>query len=522
MTTTALETENSNRPAWWPQYCSARKLTKDLHDSFNVIVPGKLTETCMISHSAGPVLHTEKCMIIHRLWSPENTQKPVSWREHCSPLIAHFPWCLNCRTHVDTPEPEKYGKRWGEKETDKHTERHNRHSDSLSWSCILWFILAGSVPRPSGLSGVIDWVVWGHKGWFSGNFISVSSVGRHRQRFRQKQRRPALSDVVRPAFFLLNAASSVVDGALTDGSAEAVLARDMPNPADFRLFNYTMAQSCGLNWSEQWDELAWKHAAKSIRITTCRYMAVPRLKYKTCVTNWLHTAAVHWTNQTTSSMTQHIGPPKAYRAIWWLNLVLPAWNDTTHAHCLLSFDDGDDDGRQFVEIPNIQAKAMLVAHAGAVSFPDDKQHKTDWEKVEEMDGGVTTGLKTSGSWVSCETVKNTQILSAPEEEYSSVWGQSWRKPWSQTAFRYGFYPHLEYEGETEKMIEEIVIVHGEESALEDVLLTLVPRQQFRHSNFCFPWIAEFSPPPSFWNFQWHAINSESNFQSHTMSGESSF
>ena len=41
------------------------------------------------------------------------------------------------------------------------------------------------------------------------------------------------------------------------------------------------------------------------------------------------------------------------------------------------------------------------------------------------------------------------------------------KTWSQTAFWYGFHPHLEYKGETEKMIEEIVVAHSKECALED-------------------------------------------------------
>ena len=42
----------------------------------------------------------------------------------------------------------------------------------------------------------------------------------------------------------------------------------------------------------------------------------------------------------------------------------------------LSLVCGDDDDCQFVEHPNIHGKAMLVAHTGEVSLPDDKQQKT--------------------------------------------------------------------------------------------------------------------------------------------------
>ena len=38
----------------------------------------------------------------------------------------------------------------------------------------------------------------------------------------------------------------------------------------------------------------------------------------------------------------------------------------------------------------------------------------------------------------------------------------------KTAFGYGFHLQLEYD-ETEKMIEEIMVVHNKESALEDIL-----------------------------------------------------
>ena len=116
---------------------------------------------------------------------------------------------------------------------------------------------------------------------------------------------------------------------------------------------------------------------------------------------------------------------------------------------------------------------MLMAHIGAVSLPNDKQtnkqKNTNREKDEEMDYCAITGLKTSESWVSCKKLKKTQIFSALEGGHSSVWGQSLRKPWSWTAFWYGFHPHLEYEGKTEKTIKGIMVVHSEESALEDIV-----------------------------------------------------
>ena len=36
-------------------------------------------------------------------------------------------------------------------------------------------------------------------------------------------------------------------------------------------------------------------------------------------------------------------------------------------------------------------------------------------------------------------------------------------------FLYGFHPHVQYKGETEKMIDEVAVVHSEESDLEDTL-----------------------------------------------------
>ena len=45
------------------------------------------------------------------------------------------------------------------------------------------------------------------------------------------------------------------------------------------------------------------------------------------------------------------------------------------------------------------------------------------------------------------------------------WGAELEKTLKSNSFWYGFHPHLEYEGETEKMIKEIVVVHSKESAL---------------------------------------------------------
>ena len=56
-----------------------------------------------------------------------------------------------------------------------------------------------------------------------------------------------------------------------------------------------------------------------------------------------------------------------------------------------------------------------------------------------------------------------------ETGHSRVYEQSWKKPRSQAAFRYGFHPHPECKGETEKMIEEIVARQSEESVPEDTV-----------------------------------------------------
>ena len=47
-----------------------------------------------------------------------------------------------------------------------------------------------------------------------------------------------------------------------------------------------------------------------------------------------------------------------------------------------SDDDDDDDDCQFVKRPNIHGKAMLIAHTGVVSLPDE-QRKTNTEKKSD-------------------------------------------------------------------------------------------------------------------------------------------
>ena len=98
-------------------------------------------------------------------------------------------------------------------------------------------------------------------------------------------------------------------------------------------------------------------------------------------------------------------------------------------------NDDDDDDCQLVEHSSIHGKAMLVAYTGAVSLPDDEQRKTqNAPKKRQWDGWwcKITSLKTSESWVLCEKLKKTHILSVPDGGHSRVWGQSWKKPWSQT------------------------------------------------------------------------------------------
>ena len=95
-----------------------------------------------------------------------------------------------------------------------------------------------------------------------------------------------------------------------------------------------------------------------------------------------------------------------------------------------------------------------------------------------MDDGTITGLKTNESWVSCVKLKKIQIVRACGRAFQSL-GSEFGKSMKPNYFWHGFHPHLEYKGKTEKMIEEIVAVHSEESALEDIA-------QLCHWNNCTP------------------------------------
>ena len=96
---------------------------------------------------------------------------------------------------------------------------------------------------------------------------------------------------------------------------------------------------------------------------------------------------------------------------------------------------------------NGQARLVHVKDTNHTSSPLEGEQvgTTDREKDVEMDGGAITGSNTGGSSVSCEKLKNTQILSPQEEGLSRVCGQKLKKknPLSQTAFWYGFHPHME-------------------------------------------------------------------------------
>ena len=70
--------------------------------------------------------------------------------------------------------------------------------------------------------------------------------------------------------------------------------------------------------------------------------------------------------------------------------------------------------------------------------------------------------------VFCEHLKKTDSFSASWRPLQSP-EQSWRNPWSWTAFWYGLHPHFEYRSETEKMVKKIVVVHSKKSALEDTV-----------------------------------------------------
>ena len=80
-----------------------------------------------------------------------------------------------------------------------------------------------------------------------------------------------------------------------------------------------------------------------------------------------------------------------------------------------------------------------------------------------MDDGAVNDLETLGaSSVVFQKLWMTHVLSVSERGHSPVYGQSWRRPWGQTAFWSGFHhdPRLGCEGVTEKTIKEIVLVRS--------------------------------------------------------------
>ena len=72
----------------------------------------------------------------------------------------------------------------------------------------------------------------GHEGRFSRSPLPVLSAGGPCHQFWHWQGCPLL-DVVHPAFPLPTTASPTLQGALKDGSGEAVVACDMPEPCEF-------------------------------------------------------------------------------------------------------------------------------------------------------------------------------------------------------------------------------------------------------------------------------------------------
>ena len=78
---------------------------------------------------------------------------------------------------------------------------------------------------------------------------------------------------------------------------------------------------------------------------------------------------------------------------------------------------------------NGHARLVHVKDTNHTSSPLEGEQvgTTDRGKDVEMVGGAITGSNTSGSSVSCEKPKNTQILSPQEQELSRVCGQKLKK-----------------------------------------------------------------------------------------------
>ena len=88
-----------------------------------------------------------------------------------------------------------------------------------------------------------------------------------------------------------------------------------------------------------------------------------------------------------------------------------------------------------------------------------------------MGDGAITDLKTSESSVAREKLKKTKILSAPEEEHSRVLGTELEKALRPNCFLRGpvFIHAWNAKAKPKMTVEEIVMVHGEESAMSNSL-----------------------------------------------------
>ena len=101
-----------------------------------------------------------------------------------------------------------------------------------------------------------------------------------------------------------------------------------------------------------------------------------------------------------------------------------------------------------------------------------KEKKKEREKDKEMDDGAIN------HWFENKWVLSFQRKAEEDSDSLSAWGRAFQSlgvelekaHWSQTAFWCGFHPRLEYEADAERTIEDRVVVHGEELALEDVII----------------------------------------------------
>ena len=97
-----------------------------------------------------------------------------------------------------------------------------------------------------------------------------------------------------------------------------------------------------------------------------------------------------------------------------------------------------------------------------------------------MDDVVITDLKTGESWVACEkTEEDSDSLGIWEKAFQGL-GTELEKPWHQTASWYDFHLHVECKSETEKMVEEILVVHSQGSVIGGIVeLTVDQLRQWK-------------------------------------------